>query len=201
VRGAIYIAYGKAAEREAKASIETLQYYHPTLHVRVIGERIVPGTRHSYMAQEDAGGRWAKVNLDKLSPCETTLYIDADTRIRGDLSRGFDIIDDGWDMAITASKNQETDWLWHVGDADRAATSRTLGHQAIQLQGGLFFFARNAGVTAFFEQWRREWRKFENQDQGAMLRALHKRPLKVWLLGRDYNGGALVDHRFGMARS
>jgi len=200
-RGVLYIAYGSAAEREAGASIQTLKKHCPTLHVNIVGDNPVRGNPHFYMKQEDKGGRWAKVNLDRISPYDQTLYIDADTRVHGDLMAGFAILDDGWDIAITTSENQGADWLWHVGDKDRAATGQMMGFQSVQLQGGLFYFAKNERVSAFFTEWRKEWERFRGQDQGALLRAMYASPVRVWLLGRDYNGGALVEHRFGAARA
>jgi len=47
---------------------------------------------------------------------------------------------------------------------------------------------------------RAEWLRFRDQDQAALLRALAIAPVRAWLVGHPWNGGALVDHRFGACR-
>jgi len=152
------------------------------------------------MAQVDNGGRWAKVNLNNLSPFTHTLYIDADTLVHGDLSAGFDILSDGWDAAIVPSQQQGTELLWHVTEEERQATLDELEYEPVQLQGGLFFFQKNEPVDRFFTAWRSEWLRWKGQDQGALLRALKDAPIHIWLLGFPWNGGAIVAHRYGRAR-
>jgi len=72
-------------------------------------------------------------------------------------------------------------------------------HRILSLQGGVFFFRKSPQAHAFFESWRQEWGRFGDQDQGAMLRAMALSPLRVWLLGRPWNGGAVIGHLFGRA--
>lgn len=198
--GVIFVAYGPNACREALASAASLRGQYP---VTTVGEVF----RGIHFDDQDSRGRWAKLNLDSLSPYDFTLYLDADTRVKGDLSAGFDLLADGWDMAITASTNQPSrhgpdggQLLWHACNEERAATFMEVG-EVVQLQAGAFFFARNARVMDFFAVWRNEWQRWHFNDQAALLRALWRVPLKIWLLGRDYNGGALVEHRFGAARA
>jgi len=193
VDGVIYVAYGPPACREALASIVSLKGQYP---VTVVGEVY----RAIHFDDLNSRGRWAKLNLDSLTPYDNTLYMDADTRVRGDLSAGFDLLHDGWDLAIAASGNQGERAFWHVDLDERAATFAEVG-EAVQLQAGVFFFARNARVLNFFAVWRSEFKRWGFNDQAALVRALWRAPLKVWLLGRDFNGGAIVEHRWGVARA
>ncbi len=199
--GVVYIAYGDPARREAGYGIASLRAVHPDLPVAVIGEAPIAGTRFIPWERQDAGARWAKVNLGRLTPFEDTLYLDADTRVRAPLMAGFDALQDGWDMALTTSANQECDWLWHVSEAERARTEAQVG-RALQLQAGMMFWRTNAATARLFERWAAEWQVWRGQDQAALLRALDSAPVRVCLLGRCFNsaGGAVVDHRFGMAR-
>lgn len=199
-RGAIIIAYGDQARREAVFAIDSLRRHNADLPVSVVSDGPITGLRHIPSARQDAGARWQKVNLDTLSPYGDTLYLDADTRVNAAVNAGFAILADGWDMVITPCQNQERDWLWHVSEAERRLTLNTMG-QALALQGGMFFFARNSVTQRFFSAWRAEWERFREQDQAALLRALYRAPVKAWLLGRPWNGGdEVVTHRFGMAR-
>lgn len=182
----------------------SLLHRHTTLEVASVGDGPVMG-RQAFTQPLDFDkvrrSRWAKVNLDRWSPFCSTLYLDADTRIYTDVSAGFEILDAGWDMAISYSIQQGDASLRHIGEADRQATLRALCcAEVLQLQAGVMFFDKSVIVKRFFSAWRQEWSRFEGQDQGALLRALERVPLRVWLLGREWNGGTIIGHRFGMAR-
>jgi len=69
----------------------------------------------------------------------------------------------------------------------------------LQLQGGMFFYHKER-CTQFFKLWREEWKHWKQQDQGALVRALYKIPLRIYLLGYPWNGGELIEHLFGRAR-
>jgi hypothetical protein len=148
------------------------------------------------------GARRAKLSLYSLVPAEwqAWLYLDADTRVRGDLSAGFGIIADGWDIAIAASDHQDASWLWHAGNDEREVTLEECG-RAVQWQGGVWFAAQRPEVRAFMDAWLAQWERFTTVDQGAFMRALERVPVHVWGLGRAWNGGELVEHLFGRARS
>lgn len=198
--GVIYVVYGANAQREAAYSIESLLAHNAGADVVTIGDR-VNGVRNIQCPRRDAGGRWAKLSLDELSPFDLTLYLDADTRVFGNIQNGFGIISDGWDMALAPSSNQGNEVLWHCGAADREATLDALGNpEPLQLQAGVMFIRKCAETRRLFLQWRTEWRRFENQDQAALLRALKKCQVRLWLLSKEWNGGAIIQHYFGRAR-
>ncbi len=197
--GVIYVAYGEAARRECRYSVESLRG-HMDVPVSVVCDRPIDGVNSIQWDDPRKGARWAKLNLDTLTPYEYTLYLDADTRVHADLGNVFGILRDGWDMAIAPSTQQGASLLWHVGDAERRATLDGLGNaEALGLQAGVFGFRR--GLGAFWGAWREEWLRYNDQDQAALLRALAREPVRLWLLGRPWNGGALVEHRFGCARA
>lgn len=199
-RGVCYVAYGATARAEAAVSIQTLRD-HNKLDVTVIGDKPQHGAGFIELEQVDAGGRWAKLSLDSLSPYDETLYLDADTRVKGDLSEGFRILDKGFDLAITASTKQGPNVMIHAPLEDRQATFEAYGiRQILALQAGVFYFARNSRTAALFEAWRDEWVRWRYLDQPALLRALLRAPVRLYLLGRPYNGGDLVQHLFGRAR-
>ena len=200
-QGVIYIAYGANARNQTQQSIGSLRRFHDWPIVVVSGQGGFKGVSHIAFQVMDSGARWAKVNLDKLTPFDLTLYCDADTRIEGDLSVGFEILQDGWELVITPSQNQDEEVLWHCSESDKWATFEEYGTSDIlQLQGGLFWFRKCDAIARFFEAWRDEWEKFKEQDQGALLRALRRAPVKMWLMGRDWNGGKIVKHLWGQAR-
>lgn len=199
-KGAIYVAFGTKAILYAKMSIASLKIYHEDLPVAVISDKKMRGIKHIYAPDEDTGARCAKLNLDLLSPFDQTLYVDADTLIRDKIWVGFEILEDGWDLVITPSLNQYGhDWLWHCPEGDREETAHTWGFVPLVLQAGVIFLKKSARLHSFFAQWRIEWAKYRDKDQGAFLRALCEVPLRIWVLGRCWNSsqGTVISHRMG----
>lgn len=192
--GILYVAYGPAAQRETAASISSLKNHHDyPVHV-VEGEAAKgQGVRLS---------RAAKLNINQVTPFRHSLYLDADTRIVGDLSAGFRMLADGWDLVIAPSGRQGHDVMGHLPEKERDYTRiALLNPLPLQWQAGVFYFERER-TRELFAAWRQEWGRFEGQDQGALLRALASAPMRVWVLGSVWNrqGGEVVDHLFGRAR-
>lgn len=199
--GVCYVAYGANAVRECGMSIRALRHWHDW-PVTVIGEKVIDADQYIEFKQRDDGGRWAKITADRLSPYECTLYLDADTRPRGNLEHGFELLSNGWDMAITTSEHQNGhDYMWHIDEKERNTTMLELGYQPLQLQGGMMFFRKSARIHALFAAWRNEWVRWRDKDQAALARALARVPVRLWILGAAYNGGALIAHLHGKARA
>ena len=198
-RGVIYVAYGERARDEFYRSHSLLLRYHD-IPVSLVSDRAYPGVSWISFPDLDRGARQAKLSIDLLSPYDQTLYLDADTRPYQYIASGFHSLDDGWDLAICPSTQQGSDFLWRCSKREIAETMDSFSsNRILSLQGGVMFFSKNNRVHAFFARWREEWAKYKDQDQGAMIRSLAANPLKVWLLGRPWNGGAIIGHVFGRA--
>jgi lipopolysaccharide biosynthesis glycosyltransferase len=192
-RGAVYIAIGDKAVEEARMSAESLKKYN-NIEIELLLD-------DGFYENDFQKSRHLKTMLPVITGFDQFVYIDADTRIRGSLQHGFDILDDGWEMAITASDNQERDWCWHVGEDEREQTMLDYCCQPVQLQAGVMFVRKCENTHRLFEAWREEWLRWQDQDQAALLRALKRAPVKLWILGKDYNGGRLVSHLYGKLRN
>lgn len=214
--GICIVAYGTHAVEEAKALLDSLELAGIFLPVAMVTDdgRWVDGLnvyrKIIYAVDRDESGilntaRRAKLLLDKLSPFKRTLYIDADTRVYSkDILGGFDILADGWDLVIVPSKHQGNSVFAHIEEEERRYMREWLWQpDVIQLQAGVMFFDRNERIHKLFEEWRCQWlTKFAKHDQAALIRALMKSPVKVWLLGSPFNSrrGEVVDHMFGRAK-
>jgi hypothetical protein len=196
--GVVYVTYGQKAKREAMESIHTLKQ-HNSLPVTVIDESRFNGGDFMTDSQR---ARWGKLNIPELVEYDRVLYADADTRFRADITPGFSILDE-WDMAIVPSKNQGGAIFAHIpNQVEKETTLEEIGNPwPLQLQAGLFFFSRER-CADFFGCWREEYKRYGDQDQAAFLRALHREPIRVWLLGRPWNSdkGEIVSHLFGRCR-
>lgn len=213
---AFYVARGRPAFHEACASINSLRQFHDigvtllTDHPDEAWRSIVPITGlmvkslYECVPDCDPGGRLAKMRLLEFADpaADRVLYLDADTRIISplplDALLGPKV---GYDLAITPSAAQGADAMWHIGAEERAQTLIELGDPApLCYNAGVFLMTRNQQTQAFCRAWVDEWWRWQDQDQAAFLRALHRVPLKLWLLGREFNGGQIIAHRFGMAK-
>lgn len=212
-RGVVYVAYGRAAIDQFYIALRHLAKRHDWPVAVVSGEQITPVKYASFQVIpfecKDPGARLAKLNLDRLTPFDHTLYMDADTRVRGDISAIWDILGDGWDMCcvpngtktrVSAMKH----FITFHGDAGLAEKNTTFkecgGWPFIGWQGGVMAWRDTEAVHSFFEAWREEWQRWEGQDQGALVRAYRRRPVRCWPLGRSFNGGCLVGHYHAHAR-
>jgi hypothetical protein len=62
------------------------------------------------------------------------------------------------------------------------------------------YFRKCSAVHRLFLIWRREWERWRDQDQAALMRALVNCPVRLFLLNREYNGGRFVHHYYTYAR-
>lgn len=208
-RGVVYVAYGRRAISAVKASVASLKRYN-SFPVVVISDKInleIPGAEtvqfRSLGGSNIQQSRNAKLRILSYVPEEwnSVLYLDADTEVQGKLTQGFKVLEKGWDLAIVPSAYQGRGLFQHIEDMERGYTVETLRNpEPLQLQAGVMFVRRSETTMTFFQNWRAEWRRFGSQDQAALLRALDKTPIRICLLGRNYNGGDLVAHHFGRAR-
>jgi lipopolysaccharide biosynthesis glycosyltransferase len=198
------VAYGDKAKREAVESINSLWQHNPQLPVTVIGEDApdIGGIHFVEYHNPGYGGRWAKLNIDKLVGADAVAYLDADTRIQGNLSPAFDMVADGFDLVIAPSRYQGAEVFQHIAPVERVATAEQINNPLpLQLQAGVMFFNRR-NCAPLFEAWRHQWLKYEQQDQAALVRALDNEPVRIALLGTDWNSqdGEIIKHLFGRAR-
>ena len=201
--GVIYVAYGEPAQLAFRTSFFLLRRFYsgPVALVTDSGQDAPFGVAKILFPDMDPGARWAKLHIDVLSPYENTLYLDADTRPYGDISPGFIPLDNGWDIVITPSSQQGKDFLWKCSQEERELTYQVLRNPLpLSLQAGVFWYKKSKKLHDFFENWRSEWKRWSDQDQGALLRTMQQCPMKIWLLGRPWNGGAVIGHNFGSAR-
>lgn len=153
----------------------------------------------SQVEKGDKTGRATKTFLPffLLNNDEYVLYLDADTTLHGSLEPLFQILEDGWDMVIAPSTYQGEQAMHHIGDIERNETLDIYGFNPLQLQGGVIAFRNNGLMKEFFHAWHSQWQRYEEQDQAALLRALHEWNIRVWIVGNAFNGGEVIQHHFG----
>lgn len=202
--GVCQVVYGEAARKAQLASAASL---FGKLPIAVAGHKSAhfhpPHHPQDVYWNDAQRARWAKVTLPRWTPFCFTCYLDADTRVFGDLTAGFDLLEQGADLVIAIGEHQGDELWWHVGDKERRETLDSLPYTPVGLQGGLLFFYNGPLARTFFDCWKTEWLRYQGEDQAALIRALHRCPLRLALLGYPWNAGngAVVSHYYGTARA
>ena len=195
-RGVYYVAYGEPARKCAQAAMKSFSDAFPTIPIVYASDRKITGQFSASLVNfpdYDIGGRAAKLSVYDATPKDWNYvaYLDADTEVIEASTFLWDTIEAGWDMVICTNPSR-----FHVAGAMRRgdnndecdATYQQIGaEQVLQLNGGVFAFRRNARTRAFFASWLEEWKLYEGRDQAALLRALWKHPLKLLVLGNEWN--------------
>jgi hypothetical protein len=195
MRGIYIVAFGEPARNCARRCIASIRQHLPGVPVMLCAAEPL-GLEDLFVPQPDSdiGGRAAKLMAYDLTPAEwqAVLYLDADTEVTsGDVRFYFELIEDGWEFVICKDPMREdvAQLPRHkYNPAELAELETRMGTlHTLMLNGGVWAFARSEPVHAFFARWQIEWEKHGQRDQGALLRALYAEPLKMYVLGNEWN--------------
>ncbi len=191
-RGIYCVAFGEPARACAVRMMETAKQHLPEIPIALVAACPI-GLEDVFIQAEDSdvGGRRAKLRAYELSPFETTLYLDADTEVVGDIRLYFQLVEDGWEFVICKDPHL-MDTMKSFQRANNLAETREIEQElytlnTLQFNGGVWAFGRGERVAAFFRRWQAEWEKHAGRDQGALIRAMYADPLKVIVLGNEWN--------------
>jgi hypothetical protein len=194
-RGIYCVAFGDPARACAQHMMATAKKQLPDVPIALCAAAPI-GIEDVFILQPDSdvGARRAKLAAYELAPAEwqSVLYLDADTEVVSpDVRLYFDLIEDGWEFVICKdiqSNEELRNVQAKVGGGEAAETLQVVGTwHVLQFNGGAWSFGRNERVAAFFRRWQMEWEKNAGRDQASLLRAMYSDPLKVYLLGNEWN--------------
>jgi hypothetical protein len=194
-RGIYCVAFGDPARACAAKMMETAKEHMLEIPIALCSDRKIgpEDVLIDSVPDSDIGGRRAKLRAYELAPAEweAVLYLDADTEVVDDIRFYFELIEDGWEFVICKDPHlmdtmhafrRKTNLAELNETADQIHTMHTL-----QYNGGVWAFGRNERVARFFARWLAEWEKYAQRDQGALIRAMYTEPLRVYLLGNEWN--------------
>lgn len=193
-RGIYCVAFGDPARKSALKLMTGIKTHMPDIPICLCAaKKIGPEDILVIQPDSDIGGRRAKLKAYELSPAEwqAVWYLDADTELLAPMYQYFEWIEDGWEFVICKDPHlMDTMHSFERKNNRRELeelkkTVRTL--HTLQYNGGVWAFARNERVAAFFRRWQREYERHLQRDQGALIRAMYADPLKVLVLGNEWN--------------
>ena len=193
--GIYTVAFGDPSRACAKTLLASVRQHMPGLPVCFVGAQPLGG-EDVFIQQpdKDIGGRVAKLKMDELAPAEWryVLYLDADTELVQPVDYLFQVLEDGFEVAICRdmAKYHTANMMLRPDNQDEAHytwETITSAEGTFQYNGGMMAFQRCEATKRFFSAWQTEWQRFGKRDQGALLRALYKNPLRLHLLMNEWN--------------
>ena len=179
--GVIYIATGALHTGAARRSAASLRQTNPGLPVALFTDQPDPGPEFDVV--EDVPDPHARSKIDCLgrAPFERTLYLDTDTRIVGDLSGVFRLLE-RFDLAAAQRPRQPR----------RIARGRQWRHdvppQFPEYNAGVLLYRRTPAVLDFFRHWKAAWLELgRGGDQITFRELLWASDLRLATLPREYN--------------
>jgi hypothetical protein len=193
--GVYYVAFGAPSRKMAKKAISSFKKYMPDVEAMLVSDGPLNAGEDHFceQADQDIGGRIAKIKIDTLIPehWQYILYLDADTEVIADISFLYQVLIDGWELVICKNpgKYHELSQMLRPDNEDETNyTFEQLGSRhLLQLNGGVLGYRRNENTRRFFELWVEEWNRYGKRDQAALHRALYVCPLKTYVLGNEWN--------------
>jgi hypothetical protein len=193
-RGIYCVAFGEPSRWCAELLMKSIKAYMPDIPIALCAAKPI-GLEDVFIqeADSDVGGRRAKLKAYELAPAEweSVLYLDADTEVVAPIYQYFQWVEDGWELVICKDPHLMDELTAFERRNNRPETEETAQAlstwRALQFNGGVWAFGRSERIARFFQRWQDEWERHAQRDQGALLRALYADPLRVWLLGNEWN--------------
>lgn len=181
-RGFVYVATGTGYLDEARRSAESLCRCNPGYPVCLVTDKPVPERDlfDEVVVRADA----ERKPIDKLlavhCPYERAVFLDTDTRVFGDLSPIFALLDQ-FDLAAHQDVNRG--WNYELPGVPLAFS---------EFNTGVLAFRRSAAVEEFFHQWRRNHEQLSREfgfvnDQPAFRHTLFHSRLRIAPLPSEFH--------------
>lgn len=189
-RGIYVVAYGENARACARVLIPSVKQHMAGVPLMLVADEPLDAGEDWWIkkGEADAGARAHKLSVYETArpEWETVLYLDADTKLTANVEQLFQWLDDGWEMVWTPDYKYEVreHMDWYAAPEQQVMKNF---YPLLQLNGGVFAFRRNERTQAFFKAWREEWERFKQRDQMALTRALRRSPIKIMMLGHEWN--------------
>ena len=191
--GFVYFAFGEPYMDEMAVSAATLLEHNPGARICLItdeaGRRYV-AQRHAGLALDQvrcvvldpAESFWVlRMKICELSPYQRTIYLDDDTYVAGRIDDLFDLLETFDFVAVPDESHPARGFILGLRG----------GYAALNYYNcGFFMFRNSPAARQLFEHWREEYlalAPLEPADQGALVRALVRTPLRFITLPKEYN--------------
>jgi Nucleotide-diphospho-sugar transferase len=180
--GFVYVATGTGYLDEARRSAESLRRHHPVTPICLITDQEIAAEApfDHVVLRRDAAHKPIDKTLALHCPFERTVFLDTDTRVFGDLTPLFAVLEQ-FDLALLQDVNRG--WNYELPSVPACFS---------EFNTGVIAFRRTPAVTEFFQKWRDNHaalardRGFVN-DQPAFRQTLYRSSLRVAPLPSEFH--------------
>jgi hypothetical protein len=198
-RGVIYCATSQIDYLEAALiSAIALRQVNPELPITLVcdhplanflslhryGIRLMPVALSE--KQDAFRSRDLKTCLANISPYQETLYLDADILPVRSLMHIWDYLAQG-DLAMVRDRQPTIADCDHIANSEKTYTLERLPSHTPQYNSGVMLWRNSSRTQALFKHWQREWQKFQQHDQLALVRAIDATQTDIVQLPINYN--------------
>lgn len=179
-RGVLYVATGPAHVEAARLSAASVRRCNPGLAIAIFCDQVAPGPEFDQVAPVEGAHVRSKVDYLPRTPFAETLYLDSDTRVLGDLSDLFRLLE-RFDLAA-AHRVRDTDRVLHP-KGPAAIPAAFPEHN-----GGVLLYRSRPQVMAFLEGWAAAYRAGGAvADQISLRAALWASDIRLTVLPPRFN--------------
>lgn len=179
-RGVLYIATGAAHAEAARRSAASVRATNPGLGTALLTDQQVAWAEFDVLGPiTDAHAR-SKVDHLGATPFAETLYLDSDTRVRGDLGEMFRLLE-RFDMACALREAAVTRHRDPRGHRDVPASFP-------EYNSGVMLYRDSAALRAFLGLWRQAYAALGHKaDQRSFRDTLWTSEMRIAVLTPRYN--------------
>jgi len=188
--GVMYVAFGYEYLVMALYSLASLKRIHPEVKTALLTNIALKkdsGAAPFFdtVIHVDAGdkeNRLYKTRLYEYSPFERTLFLDCDTLVKGNVSKGFVFLN-RFDIAL---RLHHYPIVTNLGDIHLDIDTDYFPHW----NSGVLFFKKAAKVEEFFKKWHETYKQFSYaRDQFALVHSLYYSDVRILSLDLSWNAG------------
>ena len=179
--GVVYIATGEKYVRAAAKSAESVKKHCNNIRIHLFTD--ISDFRHEFIdgvTVIEQPHRRSKVNYLFKSPYGRTLYLDADTRVVGNIEDVFNLLDN-FDIALAHAHQRN-----HPATLEKWNTN--IPYSFPQMNGGVVLFRMNTRVESMLKQWRDAYHTAGfKKDQTTLRELIWNSDLRLTILPPEYN--------------
>jgi hypothetical protein len=180
-RGAVYVATGAPYVEAARHSAASLRRNNPELQVALFTDQAITDPVFDIVEIIDNPHARSKTDCLGRSPFSQTLFIDCDTRIVGDLTGIFRLLE-RFDLAVAQRPRQPR------RTARGALWRHDVPRHFPEYNTGVILYRRTPEVLDFFRDWKAAWLELgRGGDQITFRELLWASDLRLATLPREYN--------------
>lgn len=178
--GIVVVSIGEMWLQSLWNCLNSIHRHASNLNVHVISDNPIDEPMTLVRSRIMKESRFYKTQLHNLSPFDLTLFLDHDTVIHRPLPDLESVLGGDADIAMSLTPEAtianvciETESKW-ILQAEKSVTVKECSLNTPFFNSGVMLFRKTQRTRELFDKWHQEWLRFQDVDQVALSRAIHK---------------------------